>query len=166
MLPKHIIQYKDEGNRMSEKVHYEDNLFYLHTEITNIQNGLKLSIDSEFFASRILDRIFAIDDVLTRHYELLKENPYLIRRNDFLFSIHKLKTKFSKLVETAEEKKSFFSEEDYKRFPELKRKMAAHLEDVQIIRREITEKLMNTTEDVSSLSSNEYELLMQSDEDL
>ena len=151
---------------MSEKVHYEDNLFYLHTEITNIQNGLKLSIDREFFASRMLDRIFAIDDVLSRHYELLKENPYLIRRNDFLFSIQKLKTKFSKLIETAEEKKTFFSDQDMERFPELKRKMALHLEDVQKIRREITEKLASTSEDTSSLSTNEYELLMQSDEDV
>jgi len=151
---------------MSEKVHYEDNLFYLHTEIMNIQNGLKLTIDREFFASRMLDRIFAIDDVLSRHYELLNENPYLIRRNDFLFSIQKLKTKFSKLIETAEEKKTFFSEQDMERFPELKRKMAVHLEDVQKIRREITEKLASTSEDTSSLSTNEYELLMQSDEDV
>ncbi len=150
---------------MSEKVHYEDNLFYLHTEITNIQNGLKLSIDSEFFASRMIDRIFDIDDVLTRHYELLNENPYLIRRNDFLFTIQKLKTKFSKLIETAEEKRSFFQSRDLERFPELKRKMAAHLEDVQIIRREITEKLSSSSEDSSSLSSNEYELLMHSDDD-
>ncbi|QEN07636.1 hypothetical protein EXM22_06400 [Oceanispirochaeta crateris] len=150
---------------MSEKVHYEDNLFYLHTEISNIQNGLKLSIDSEFFASRIINQIFAIDAILNRHYLLLKENPYLIRRNDFLFSIQKLKTKLSKLIETVEEKKSFFSEKDTERFPELKRKMAAHLMDVQKIRKEISEKLESSSEDSSSLSSSEYELLMQSSEE-
>ncbi|MBF9017217.1 MULTISPECIES: hypothetical protein [unclassified Oceanispirochaeta] len=150
---------------MSEKVHYEDNLFYLHTEITNIQNGLKLSIDSEFFASRIVQQIFAVDTVLNRHYTLLKENPYLIRRNDFLFSIQKLKTKLAALIEFAEEKKGFFSEKDRERFPELKRKMALHLEDVQSIRREISENLRNSTEDNSSLSSSEYELLMQQGED-
>ena len=150
---------------MSEKVHYEDNLFYLHTEITNIQNGLKLSIDSEFFASRIVQQIFAVDAVLNRHYALLRENPYLIRRNDFLFSIQKLKTKLAALIEFAEEKKGFFSEKDSERFPELKRKMASHLEDVQSIRREISENLRNSTEDNSSLSSSEYELLMQQGED-
>lgn len=150
---------------MSEKVHYEDNLFYLHTEITNIQNGLKLSIDSEFFASRIVQQIFAVDAVLNRHYTLLRENPYLIRRNDFLFSIQKLKTKLAALIEFAEEKKGFFSEKDSERFPELKRKMASHLEDVQSIRREISENLRNSTEDNSSLSSSEYELLMQQGED-
>ncbi|MDA3956624.1 hypothetical protein [Oceanispirochaeta sp.] len=150
---------------MSEMVHYEDNLFYLHTEIINIQNGLKLSIDKEFFASRMISQIFAIDAVLNRHYDLLKENPYLIRRNDFLFSIQKLKTRLSKLIETVEEKKSFFSEKDAERFPELKRKMASHLADVQNIRKEISEKLENSTEDASSLSTSEYELLMHSTED-
>jgi hypothetical protein len=150
---------------MSEKVHYEDNLFYLHTEITNIQNGLKLSIDSEFFASRIVQQIFAVDAILNKHYALLRENPYLIRRNDFLFSIQKLKTKLAVLIEFAEEKKGFFSDKDKEKFPELKRKMASHLEDVQSIRREISENLQNSTEDNSSLSSNEYELLMQQGED-
>lgn len=150
---------------MSEKVHYEDNLFYLHTEITNIQNGLKLSIDSEFFAPRIVQQIFAVDAVLNRHYSLLKENPYLIRRNDFLFSIQKLKTKLAALIELAEEKKGFFSEKEREKFPELKRKMAAHLEDVQSIRKEISESLQNSPEDNSSLSSSEYELLMQQGDD-
>ncbi|MDC7239949.1 MAG: hypothetical protein PQJ50_06270 [Spirochaetales bacterium] len=150
---------------MSEKVHYEDNLFYLHSEIMNIQNGLKLSIDSEFFASPMVQQIFTIDAVLNRHYTLLKENPYLIRRNDFLYSIQKLKTKLAALIELAEEKKSFFSEEDAQRFPELKRKMASHLEDVQAIRREISENIENSREDNSSLSSSEYELLMQSGDD-
>ncbi|MDC7232352.1 MAG: hypothetical protein PQJ58_03915 [Spirochaetales bacterium] len=150
---------------MSEKVHYEDNLFYLLTEITNIQKGLKLSIDSEFFASRIVQQIYAVDAVLNKHYTLLKENPYLIRRNEFLYSIQKLKTKLAALIETAEEKKGFFSEKDRESFPELKRKMAAHLEDVQSIRREISENLENSSEDSSSLSSSEYELLMQQGEE-
>ena len=150
---------------MSEKVHYEDNLFYLLTEITNIQNGLKLSIDSEFFAGRMISQIFAIDAVLNRHYDLLKENPYLIRRNDFMFSIQKLKTRLSKLIETVEEKRAFFSDKDAERFPELKRKMAAHLSDVQKIRKEISEKLENSSEDSSSLSSSEYEILMQSSDE-
>lgn len=164
MLPKHIIHNTESERTVSEKVHYEDNLFYLHTQITNIQNGLKLSIDNEFFASRIVQQIFAIDAVLNKHYALLKENPYLIRRNDFLFSIQKLKTKLAILIEFAEEKKGFFSDKDKEKFPELKRKMASHLEDVQSIRREISENLQNSTEDNSSLSSSEYELLMQQGE--
>ncbi len=150
---------------MSEKVHYEDNLFYLHMEITTMQNGLKLSIDNEYFASAMVDRIFTVDNVLSRHYELLKENPYLIRRNDFLYSIQKLKTKLSALIEAAEEKKNFFSEEDSSRFPELKRKMAAHLEDVRLIRREISEKLDSSVDGSASLSSSEYEILMDQGED-
>ncbi len=150
---------------MSEKVHYEDNLFYLQTEIDTLLNGLKLSIDSEFYASRIIQQIFAIDAVLDKHYKLLRENPYLIRRNDFLFSIQKIKTKLAVLIERAEEKKGFFSEKDKERFPELKRRMASHLEDVQIIRKEISLSINSASEDNSSLSSSDYELLMQQGEE-
>ena len=66
----------------------------------------------------MVKQIFTIDAVLNRHYTLLKENPYLIRRNDFLFSIQKLKTKLAALIELAEEKKGLFFR---RRLPEVPR---------------------------------------------
>ena len=47
-MPKHKAETQEFCD-MSEKVHYEDNLFYLLTDITRLKNGLKLSIDKDFF---------------------------------------------------------------------------------------------------------------------
>ena len=128
---------------MSEKVHYEDNLFYLLTDINRLKNGLKLSIDKDFFADKFMEDLFFVDEVLSRHYELLKKNPYLIRRKDFLFSIQKLKKRLTDLQEEVLERSSFFSPEDNERFPDLKRRMARHLQDIQDIRNEIRSNMEN-----------------------
>jgi len=164
-MPKHIIYHQEQIHFMSERVHYEDNLFYLLTEITRLQNGLKLSIDSEFFAHRIMEDIYFIDDILTRHYHLMGENPYLIRRKDFLFTIQKLKKRLTELLEAALEKPEFFDQPDRDRFPDLNRKIASHLQDIQEIRAEIRESMENPREDNSSLSADEYQLLMEPPED-
>ncbi len=144
---------------MSEKIHYEDNLFFLHMEIKTLLNGLKLSIDKEYFASSIMHRIYETDRLLNLHYKLLKDNPFLIRRNEFLHTLQKLKVQFSHLIEEAAEKKEFFPDGEQKNFPDLKRKMAAHLEDIQDIRKDIHDNLEDDPE--TSLSSREYSLLMQ-----
>lgn len=150
---------------MSEKVHYEDNLFYLLTDIARLKNGLKLSIDKDFFAHKFLEDLFFIDKTLSRHYELLQNNPYLIRRKDYLFSIQKLKKRLTDLQEEVLDKTSFFDQEDRDRFPDLKRLMAKHLQDIQDIKKEIRSNMENPREDNSSLSTNEYSLLMESSED-
>ncbi len=143
---------------MNEKVHYEDNLFFLHTEIVCLQNGMKLSIDNNFFASRIVDHIFSIDRILNQHYELLQENRCLIRRNDYLHSIKRIKSRLAELIEQVADKEGFFSVKDREKFPELKRKMATHLEHVQTIRRTISEALAEK-ENSPTFSLKEYELL-------
>ena len=150
---------------MSEKVHYEDNLFYLLTDITRLRNGLKLSIDKDFFASKFMTDLLFVDDMLTRHYDLLKNNTFLIRRKDYLFSIQKLKKKLTELEEEVLERNTFFSEQDQDRFPDLKRRMARHLQDIQSIRKEIRSNMADPREDHSSLSSNEYSLLMDSSDE-
>lgn len=150
---------------MSEKVHYEDNLFYLLTDIARLKNGLKLSIDRDFFAHKFLDDLFFIDNTLSRHYALLQNNPYLIRRKDYLFSIQKLKKRLTDLQDQVLEKTTFFDMEDRDRFPDLKRRMAKHLQDIQEIKKEIRSNMDNPREDNSSLSTNEYSLLMESPKD-
>ncbi len=130
---------------MSEKVHYEDNLFYLLTDITRLKNGLKLSIDNEFFSEKLLGDLFFIDTVLSRHYKLLQDNPFLIRRKDYLFTVMKMKKKLTELQESILEKNGFFTDEQKEKFPDIKRSMARHLQDIQSIRQE-SEPILITPE--------------------
>ncbi|MFA7567416.1 MAG: hypothetical protein WCY01_10350 [Alkalispirochaeta sp.] len=74
---------------MSSKVHYEDNLFFLHSILRTIESGLRLDIDSEYFKDKVLEDIFFIDSSLMRTFSTLKDNAYLINRSAYLRSLRR-----------------------------------------------------------------------------
>ncbi len=74
---------------MPVKVHYEDNLFFLHTMVRTIESGMKLDIDPEYFRDKILEDIFFIDAALLRIYSSLKENSLLVNRSGYMRSLRR-----------------------------------------------------------------------------
>jgi hypothetical protein len=74
---------------MASKVHYEDDLFFLHSILRTVEAGLRLDVDQEFFQDKILEDIFFIDATLMRLFSSLKENPYLINRITYLRSLRR-----------------------------------------------------------------------------
>ncbi|MDA3951600.1 MAG: hypothetical protein PF508_20500 [Spirochaeta sp.] len=74
---------------MSVKVHYEDNLFFLHSILRTLESGLRLDIDPEYFKDKILEDIFFIDASLMRTFSALKDNGYLINRAAYLRSLRR-----------------------------------------------------------------------------
>ncbi len=80
---------------MASKVHYEDNLFFLHSILRTVESGLRLDVDQEFFQDKILEDIFFIDATLMRLFSSLKENPYLINRVTYLRSLRRTIVAFS-----------------------------------------------------------------------
>jgi hypothetical protein len=80
---------------MASKVHYEDDLFFLHSILRTVEAGLRLDVDHEFFQDKILEDIFFIDATLMRLFSSLKENPYLINRITYLRSLRRTIVAFS-----------------------------------------------------------------------
>lgn len=80
---------------MASKVHYEDNLFFLHSILRTVESGLRLDVDQEFFQDKILEDIFFIDATLMRLFSSLKEKPYLISRVTYLRSLRRTIVAFS-----------------------------------------------------------------------
>lgn len=74
---------------MPVRVHYEDNLFFLHSMIRTIDAGLRLDVDSEYFRDKILEDIFFVDATLLRVYSSLKENALLINRSGHLRALRR-----------------------------------------------------------------------------
>jgi hypothetical protein len=74
---------------MGAKVHYEDNLFFLHSILRTIESGLRLDIDPEYFKDKILEDLFFIDATLMRTFSSLKENEFLINRASYLRSLRR-----------------------------------------------------------------------------
>lgn len=80
---------------MASKVHYEDDLFFLHSVLRTVEAGLRLDVDQEFFHDKILEDIFFIDATLMRLFSSLKDNPHLINRVTYLRSLRRTIVAFS-----------------------------------------------------------------------
>ena len=83
---------------MGVKVHYEDNLFFLHSILRTLESGLRLDIDPEYFRDKILEDIFFIDATLMRTFSSLKDNSYLINRAAYLRSLRRTVRAFAEFI--------------------------------------------------------------------
>lgn len=84
---------------MPVKVHYEDNLFFLHSMLRTTDAGLRLDIDPEYFRDKILEDIFFIDATLLRIYSSLKESSLLINRSGHLRSLRRTVSAFIEFLQ-------------------------------------------------------------------
>ncbi|MCK5736711.1 MAG: hypothetical protein KAH21_09540, partial [Spirochaetaceae bacterium] len=84
---------------MAEKIHYDDNIFFMTALIRTLDDAVKLSVDAEYFADKILEDTLFIDNSIQKLYGSLKENSHLIRRDSYLHSIMKLKKSYGRLLE-------------------------------------------------------------------
>ena len=87
---------------MASKVHYDDNLFFIHSILRTVAAGLKLDIDPEYFKDKIVEDIFFIDAILMRTFASLKDNTYLINRSAYLRSLRRTVTAFVEFLDTVE----------------------------------------------------------------
>ena len=87
---------------MAVQINYEDNIFYLTTQIRNLKNGIKLDINPDFFKDKFVEDILFIDSGLRKIYQSLTRNVYLIHRNDYLRSLQRAKKAFVVFMEEIE----------------------------------------------------------------
>lgn len=86
---------------MSAKIHYEDNLFFLHSILRTVEAGLRLDINVEFFGDKILEDVFFVDAMLLRTMAALKENDQLVNRTAYLRSLRRTVTAYSSFIDRA-----------------------------------------------------------------
>ena len=74
---------------MASKVHYEDNLYFLHAILRTIEAGLRLDIDTAFFRDKVIEDLFFVDESLMRTFTSLTDNEHLINRALHLRSLRR-----------------------------------------------------------------------------
>lgn len=94
---------------MSAKVHYEDDLYYLHALIRHMESSLRLELDQELFWDKLLEDIFFIDATLHRLYTSLKDNTFLLHRIEFLRSLRRTDIAFQGFLQHLQEQRHTFS---------------------------------------------------------
>lgn len=136
---------------MKQKIHYENDTFYLKTYIRILSDALKLNIDSFMFAEKTLEDINFIEKVIDTIYTSLEENPHLIRRADHLLSVVEVKKYFVNYLENLTRNGNPYSNDLVQTFPKLKRSIASHTRDLTIIQKQLkaTESINTDTEHIS-----------------
>lgn len=144
---------------MKQKIHYENDIFYLKSYIRILTDALKLNIDSFIFAEKTMADINFIESIILKLYTSLEENPHLIRRTDHLLSILEVKKYFISYLETLTRNGNPYSTDLKKAFPKLRRSVANHTKDLSTI-----QSLLKTTElastDNEHISENEMSFLL------
>lgn len=83
---------------MKAKIHYEEDLFYLSLQMRGLREGLRLTIDADYFQDKFLGDLRFIDETLDKVLQTLKENPNLIRRAEYLYNLVKVEAAFLELL--------------------------------------------------------------------
>ena len=119
---------------MPEKIHYDDNIFFMTALIRTLNDAVKLNVDADCFADKVLEDTLFIDTSIQKIYGSLKENTHLIRRNSYLHSIMKLKRAYGRLLEDLLSTDGAFAATFETMRPKLRRIAAGHLNEVKDIR--------------------------------
>ena len=149
---------------MQNRIHYEDDLFYLTLVIKNLREGFRLPLDAEFFREKALDDLRFVEATLRRFSDNLQENSLLIRRAEYLHSLVKAEGDFLRLVAELLQNQLVFSENLGDFIEELASHQARHREIEVDIR--ATLKVLSQEEDGKHdvITATELDLLMRPDE--
>jgi len=144
---------------MAEKIHYDDNIFFMTALIRTLDDAVNLSVDAEYFAEKVLEDTLFIDTSIQKLYGALKENTHLIRRDTYLHSIMKLKKAYGRLLENFLSTSGNFAASFESIRPKIRRIAAVHLNDVNEIRKGI-EDIHDSNHDSDTISFDELNFLM------
>lgn len=69
---------------MAQKIHYQDDLFFLTLTIKTLRDGLNLDIDAHLFLEKTVQDLVFIGTALDSLFSSLRDNERLIDRQEYL----------------------------------------------------------------------------------
>jgi hypothetical protein len=149
---------------MKAKIHYEEDLFYLSLQMRGLREGLRLTIDADYFQDKFLADLRFVAETLDKILLTLKENANLIRRAEYLYNLVKVEGAFLELVSDLLEGDGDLREALAGYRSEFLKRQESHDADVQEIRALL--KLVSQEEEREDvITSDELSLLTRRDED-
>jgi hypothetical protein len=148
---------------MKNKIHYEDDLFYLNLQMKLLREGFQLSIDSDYFLDKIVFDLRFVDSGLGRILSTLKENTSLIRRSEYFHNLIKVETVFVELLEEILSQKYPFCEYLVSFFGELRQRQDSHRQDVAEIRTLQRRSTVEEEDKEDFITADEMQLLIRPD---
>lgn len=119
---------------MPEKIRYDDNIYFLTALIRALHDAVRLHVDAEYFADKVLEDTLFIDAAIQKMYSSLRDNARLIRRDSYLHSIMLLKKSYGRLIEDLLTTEGDFARPFEPMRPKLSRMAATHMNEAKAIR--------------------------------
>ena len=146
---------------MAEKLYYDDNIFYLNEIVSNLDDAVRLDIDSDLFLDKVVDDIMFVESTLGRLYVSLKENDLLIRRVEHLRRIIRSKQLFAELLGNITNGDSSLGKNLYPFFPKFNELISEQHEHVDEIRRLLTTSTTADVQNEDMVSQEEFRILLE-----
>jgi hypothetical protein len=83
---------------MAKRIHFEDDIFYLHACIRLARDATALDLDPELFLNKAMDDFSFIDATLNRLLRELLGNDRLIERKEQLLNLFETEERFADLI--------------------------------------------------------------------
>ncbi|NNM66517.1 MAG: hypothetical protein HKM06_00750 [Spirochaetales bacterium] len=149
---------------MKNQIHYDEDLFYLSLTIKNLQESLLLSLDPEYFASKVESDLKFIDESLEHFFITLKSSIYLIQRAEYFHTLGKVEAAFLDLfAEILSGKYVFFDvlKSSFETWENRKKTHASYLEEIHTILSTLVQEQKTDSDEITT--PQELDLLMRGD---
>jgi hypothetical protein len=146
------------------KIHYEDNLFFLHSLLRTLDAGMRLDIDEELFGDKILEDIFFIHSAVSRVTSALRDHAHLIRRTGYLRSLRRTVAAYVAFLERLLEKPAGDSSLLESSKDRIESTLAVHQATIREID-SLLDQIEPDTETDSIVSSEEFNFLLAEEPD-
>lgn len=146
---------------MPQKIQYDDIIFFLTANTRMLNDAVKLGLDANMFAPKILEDTMFIDSSIQKIYASLKGNKRLIRRELHLHAVMKLKKAYGRLLDDILAAEGIYHGVFKASLPKLRHIAVIHMNEAAQIREEIKDsEQIQIAGDV--ISYDELHYLMQS----
>jgi hypothetical protein len=88
------------GGTVATHIQYEDDIYYLARLAGSVKAGVTLDIDAEYFRDKIIEDILFLDKSLSRLFSSLKHNAVILKREQYLKGVLRVKRLYDELLNT------------------------------------------------------------------
>lgn len=149
---------------MTEKIYYDDNIFYLNEIIRTLSDGVRLDIDTELFLDKLVEDILFVESTLTRLFGSLQNNDLFIKRSENLKKLIRTKSLYADLLESIFLGKVPVSKHLMPFFPKFTDLCEAQRKSINDIQSLLSASVTAVGENTDTVSQEEYRFLLSEEE--
>jgi hypothetical protein len=149
---------------VKKEINYEDNLFFLVSQIEQLSKLLKLNLDGDFLCDKYILDVTFFDKTLTRIEKSIVENNKLINFPQYLQLLRRARSALEELLMKVDESEKELAIQFRQKFTEELDELIQHQQDcIQIIISRLKQSGQVAYDDSETIGAEEMQLLTSQD---